>query len=100
MNPCQCRLLVLGSRKDLRAWLRREPWPDSFQEVEPLELEATRRSFQFTTTDPPVPWLRRRSRTWPTLTFVLDYDTGTAKGLALLRGGHARHRRLVYQPPP
>lgn len=100
MNPCQGRLLVLGSRKDLAAWLRRAPWPDSFQEVEPLELEATRRSYQFTTTSNPLPHLRRVSLAWPTLTFVLDYDMGTVKGLALLRGGHARQRRLVYQPPP
>ena len=96
MNPCQCRLLVVGSAKDLKVFCDREEWPAAFTEVEPLELSSTRRSWQFTTPNPPLTFLRLLAARWPLLTFLVDYDTGRTKGLLWLRGGKQEHHQVVY----
>lgn len=97
MNPCQCRLLVVGSAKDLKVFCDREEWPAAFTEVEPLELSSTRRSWQFTTPNPPLTFLRLLAARWPLLTFLVDYDTGRAKGLVCWRGGAEEHHQVVYR---
>lgn len=96
MNPCQCRLLVVGSTKDLKAFGEREEWPAAFTEVEPLELSSTRRSWQFTTPNPPLTFLRLLAARWSLLTFLVNYDTGRTKGLAWLRGGAYENHQVVY----
>ena len=96
MNPCQCRLLVVGSAKDLRVFCDREEWPAAFTEVEPLELSSTRRSWQFTTPNPPLTFLRLLAARWPLLTFLVDYDTGRTKGLVCWRGGAQEHHQVLY----
>jgi hypothetical protein len=96
MNPCQCRLLVVGSAKDLKVFCDREEWPAAFTEVEPLELSPTRASWQFTTPNPPLTFLRLLAARWPLLTFLVDYDTGRMKGLVWLRGGAQEHHQVVY----
>ena len=96
MNPCQCRLLVVGSAKDLRAFGDQEDWPATFTEVEPLELSSTRRSWQFTTPNPPLTFLRLLAARWSLLMFLVDYDTGQTKGLVLLRGDKHGHHQVVY----
>jgi len=95
-SGCQCRLLVIGPSKTLQSFDRREVWPTEFTEVEPLELAPTRRSWQFTTTTPPLPYLRTLATRWPLLTFLLDYDTGRVKGLASRQAGKLEHFRIVY----
>jgi len=58
MNPCQCRLLIVGKAKDLKAFCDQEEWPAAFTEVEPLELSSTRASWQFAAPNPPLTFLR------------------------------------------
>ena len=96
MNPCQCRLLVIGPSKDLKAFCEREEWPPEFAEIEPLELSSRRRSWQFTHPKLPLVFLRLLAARWPLLTFLVDYDTGRVKGLVWLRGGGQRHHQVVY----
>lgn len=96
MNPCHCRLLVVGSTQDLKVFVAREEWPAAFTEVEPLELSFTRRSWQFTTPNPPLTCLRLLAVRWPRLTLLVDYDTGRVKGLVCWRGGAQEHHRVVY----
>ena len=97
MNPCQCRLLVVGSAKDLKAFCQRERWPAAFTEVELLERSSSRASWQFTTPNPPLTFLRLLATRWPLLSFLVDYDTGRTKGLAWLRGGKMEHHQVVYR---
>ena len=97
MNPCLCRLLVVGSAKDLKAFRDREDWPVAFTEVEPLECSATRASWQFTTPSPPLTFLRLLAARWPLLNVLVDYDTGRTKGLVWLRGGKQEHHQVVYR---
>ena len=97
MNPCQCRLLVVGSAKDLKVFCEREEWPAAFTEVELLELSATRASWQFTTATPPLTFLRVLAARWSRLTFLVDYDTGRTKGLVCGRGGAQEHHQVVYR---
>lgn len=96
MGSCHCRLLVVGSAKDLKAFCDQEEWPAAFTEVEPLELLGTRRSWQFTTPNPPLTFLRLLAARWSLLTFLVDYDTGRTKGLAWLRGGAYDNHQVVY----
>ena len=96
MSPCQCRLLVVGSTKDLKAFCDQEEWPAAFTEVEPLELLGTRRSWQFATAQPPLESLRLLAARWPLLKFLVDYDTGRTKGLVWLRGGAYENHQVVY----
>jgi len=97
MNPCQCRLLVVGSAKDLKVFGEREDWPAAFTEVEPLELAATRQSWQFSSPNPPLAFVRLLAARWSLLTFLVDYDTGRVKGLACWRGGAQEHHQVVYR---
>ena len=96
MNPCQCRLLVVGKAKDLKVFVEREEWPAAFTEVEPLELAPTRASWQFATPNPPLTFLRLLAARWPLLTVLVDYDTGSTKGLVWLRGGAEEHHQILY----
>lgn len=96
MNPCQCRLLVVGSTKDLKAFCDQGELPAAFTEVEPLELLGTRRSWQFTTPNPPLTFLRLLAARWSLLTFLVDYDTGRTKALVWLRGGKQEQHQVVY----
>ncbi len=97
MSPCQCRLLVVGSTKDLKAFCDQGELPAAFTEVEPLELLGTRRSWQFTTPNPPLTFLRLLAARWPLLTFLVDYDTGRVKGLVWWRGGAQEHHQVAYR---
>jgi len=97
MHPCQCRLLVVGRAKDLKAFCDREDWPSEFAELEPLELASTRRSWQFTAPNPPLDFLRSLASGWPLVTVLVDYDTGLVKGLVRLRGGAEEHHQVVYR---
>lgn len=90
-------MLVVGSAKDLKALSDREDWPAAFTEVEPLELSSTRRSWQFTTPNPPLTFLRLLAARWSLLTFLVDYDTGRTKGLVRLRGAKQEHHQVVYR---
>lgn len=100
MNLCQCRLLIVGPTKDLKAFANQEEWPVGFTEIEPLELSPTRRSWQFTVPKPPLFYLRLLAARWPRLALVVDYDTGRIKGLAMLRQGGFQDHQVVYQPLP
>ena len=93
---CACRLLAIGPPKDLKAFCRTEDWPSQFTEVEPLELSPKRRTWQFSTPEPPLPYLRTLSTRHPRLLFLLDYDTGRAKGLASFSNSKVKHHRIVY----
>jgi hypothetical protein len=97
MNACQCRLLVVGSATDLNVFSEREEWPAAFTEIELLELSSTRRSWQFTTPNPPLTFLRLLAARWSRLTFLVDYDTGRTKGLVWLRGAKQEHHQIVYR---
>lgn len=97
MNPCQCRLLVVGSPKNLKMFCEREDWPAAFTEVEPLELSSARRSWQFICPHPPLTFVRLLAARWFLLTFLVDYDTGRKKGLVWLRGGAENHHQVVYR---
>ncbi len=81
MNPCQCRPLVVGSAKDLKAFCDREEWPAVFTKVELLELPSTRRSWQFAAPNPPLTFLRRLASRWPLLNLLVACDTGQVKGV-------------------
>jgi hypothetical protein len=96
MGSCHCRLLVVASAKDLKAFCDQEDWPAVFTEVELLEISPTRRSWQFTTAEPPLESLRLLAARWSLLTFLVDYDTGRTKGLVWLRGGAEKHHQVVY----
>jgi hypothetical protein len=87
----------VGSAKDLKAFCDREEWPAVFTEIEPLELSSTRRSWQFTTPNPPLTFLRLLAARWSLITFLVDYDTGQMKGLVGLRGGKQEHHQVVYR---
>ena len=95
---CACHLLVIGPPIDLKAFCSTEEWPSPFTEVEPLEMSPTRRIWQFSAPEPPVPYLRTLSTRWPSLMLLLDYDTGRAKGLASFKHGKVKHHRIVYHP--
>lgn len=97
MNPCQCRLLVAGSAKDLKVFREQEELPAAFTEVELLEGSSTRAVWQFTTATPPLTFLRLLAARWSLLTFLVDYDTGRTKGLACWRGGAQEHHQVVYR---
>ena len=99
MDSTQCRLLVVGQPKDLRQFVRLADWPEGFSEIEVLEITSTRRSWQFSTTAPPIPQLRLLAARWPQLTFLVDYDTGRVKGLAGLRGGTITDHPVAYPLP-
>lgn len=96
MNPCQCRLLVVGAARELKVFCDRENWPTAFMEVEPLESSATRCSWQFSTSTPPLTFLRLLASRWPLLSILVDYDTGRIKGLVWLRGGAEDHHQVLY----
>ena len=96
MNPCLCRLLVVGRTKDLKAFCDQEDWPEAFTEVELLERSSTRAAWQFTTATPPLTSLRLLAARWSLVTFLVDYDTGRSKGLVCWRGGAEEHHQVVY----
>jgi len=95
-RSCQCRLLVIGPSKPLQSFDRKEVWPEEFTEVEPLELSPMRRSWQFSTPKPPLPYLRTLSTRWPLLMFFLDYETERVKGLASFKVGKVRQYRVTH----
>ena len=97
MDSYQCRLLVVGSAKDLKAFCQREQWPAAFTEIELLDRSSSRASWQFTTSNPPLTFLRLLATRWPLLSFLVDHDTGRVKGLAWLRGGGTEHHQVVYR---
>ncbi|KAF0179578.1 MAG: hypothetical protein FD161_1195 [Limisphaerales bacterium] len=94
------RLLVVGPARTLRAFVRDDRWMRGLgaRSFDLLECAPSRHAWQFETDAPPVTWLRRESRGWPALVFVLDYDREAwrEKGLLKARRGRVAHHRVRY----
>jgi len=98
--PCVNRLLVVGPARTLRAFTRDDRWTRGLgaRSFDLLECAPQRHAWQFESDAPPVAWLRRESRGWPALMFVLDYDREARREKGLLRAkrGRVTHHRVRY----
>jgi hypothetical protein len=90
----QNRLTVVGR---LRAF-QNSDWLTMLngRHVEPLEFGRNRFTCQFETTQNPLPALRRLSRLYPRLIFLLDYESDRIKGLAKAKAGRLISFRIRY----
>jgi hypothetical protein len=70
---CQQRLLVVGSVRDVKVFDRSAELPGA-TDIALLEHTPTRLAWQFVMARPVLPLVRRLSRRWSRLTFVLNYD--------------------------
>jgi hypothetical protein len=103
--PCVNRLLVVGPARTLRAFIRDDRWTRGLGagSFDLLECAPRRHAWQFETDAPPVAWLRRESRGWPALGFVLDYDREARRGSVpkvLQKGNGSWQGGVVQDHPP
>jgi hypothetical protein len=95
-SKCECRLTVIGKSALIHRFNEKEEWPVEFEEVEILEMSSCRMSWQYVSTQLPIPFIRTFSQRWP-LTFLVDYDTGKVKGMASIKNNMLRHYRIRYR---
>lgn len=98
-NWCSNRLTVIGPKAQLQRF-RRTRWhiPLDSRHEELLENSPGRFACQFETDTPPLEPLRRLSRRWLKLVFLLDFEVEAerSKGLAKAKGGALEKYRLTY----
>ena len=92
------RLTIVGPASDLNEFDAACTWPDEVEHPELLERSPGRHVWQFESEGPPLPWLRRISREWSSLTFLLDHEDEELriKGLAKFKAGKVRSHRIQY----
>lgn len=97
---CVNRLTVIGPARSLNAFGQDDRWAHDagVKYFDVLEYAPRRHAWQFEVESPPVAWLRRESRRWPSLVFLLDYDCEQqrCKGLLKARRGRVCHHRVRY----
>ena len=97
---CVNRLTVIGPARSLNAFGKDDRWAQDAgaKSFDVLEYAPRRHAWQFEADAPPVAWLRRESRRWPSLVFLLDYDCEQqrCKGLLKARHGRVTHHRVRY----
>jgi hypothetical protein len=100
MTLWKCRLTVVNSQRTSGLFAASSGWKRTLSaaHVEWLELAVHRDVCQFETDQLPVESLRRLSRRWPTLTFLLDYENelNRIKGLAKAKAGEVEHCEIGY----
>jgi hypothetical protein len=93
------RLTVVGPEEDLARFLKSQ-WYRRLgaRHGEMMENFRRRHVGVFETDEPPIEPLRKLSRRWPTLIFMLDYEVQVEpiKGLAKLSRGNLTHCQLNY----
>ena len=96
---CHNRLTVLGSKAQVLRFLESN-WDRSLRarHCELLENSPPRYACQFETERPPLESLRRLSRHWPRVTFLLVYELEAKRiiGLARAKAGHLEHWEITY----
>ena len=91
------RLIVIGDMRAVRRFARSR-WLKAVggRYSDPLELSPRRYACQFETTQSPLPVLQRISRKYPQLVFLLDYELGRTKGLAMVKAGTLDDHQVTY----
>ena len=96
---CECRLTVLGSRRDVRRF-QASAWEKILRRryLDSLQLSPRRFVCQFETTVQPLPALQRLSRSHPGLVLLLDFEAfpERIKGLAKAKAGELEHCQIGY----
>jgi hypothetical protein len=96
---CHNRLTVLGSKAQVQRF-QKGNWDRSLRvrHSELLESSPNRFACQFETECPPLESLRRLSRRWPRLVFVLNYEVKANRimGLAKAKAGQLEHWKITY----
>lgn len=96
---CANRLLIVGPARTLKRF-NRTRWETEVRAryLDILECSKTRLSFQFETAKAPLAYLRKTSREWWSLTFLLDYEIEAQclKGLAKARRGELESCLVSY----
>jgi hypothetical protein len=98
-NWCHNRLTVIGPKERVKR-LRDSDWAEALSArlFELLENSPTHFASQFDTEAPAVEPVKRLSRHWPGLTFILHYQVEASRimGLLKVKGGRLTHRRVHY----
>lgn len=93
------RLTVLGKKAELAGFLKSR-WYQQLgcRHGEMMENFPCRHGSIFETDEPPLQLLRKLSRRWATLVFMLDYEVENEriKGLAKLSRGRLTHCQISY----
>jgi hypothetical protein len=95
---CQNRLLIAGSKHELKQFERTADWTDipGATDFAMQQHEPTRIVWLFVTNSPALSALRVLSGRWPRLTFFLHYDCEDSRIIGLIRAkdGRLRHHRF------
>jgi hypothetical protein len=101
-SRCECRLTVIGSRRDVQLF-RNGQWEKALRAAytEPLQLSPRRFVCQFETDsqdDQGLQRLQHLSRSHPGLVLLLDYEVFPAriKGVAKAQAGALEHCEIGY----
>lgn len=98
-SRCECRLTVLGSRRDVRRF-QTSAWEKSLRArySEPLEFSPCRFVCQFETPTHDLKRLQRVSRSHPGVVLLLDFEAfpERIKGLAKAKAGALEHCEISY----
>lgn len=93
------RLTVLGSKRQVQRF-QKSNWNTALRvrHCELLENSPTRFAFEFTSERSLPESLRKLSRRWPRLTFLLDFESEAIriKGLAKAKAGELEHCEISY----
>jgi len=96
---CSNRLTVIGPKGDVRRFLQSR-WEQRLHGRHSELMENSPRRFVclFESDEPPLDCLRRLSRCWPQLVFLLDWevDSERLKGLAKSNAGRVEHWETTY----
>jgi hypothetical protein len=91
------RLTVIGGVRPVHKFQRSDWLPAvGGRFYDPLELSPGRYACQFETTASPLFALQNLSRRNPGLVFLLDYETGRTRGLAMVKAGILEDHCVVY----
>ena len=97
---CHNRLTVIGSRSAITRFADDLAWKKQVgaRHWQWLEHDPGRYVGQFMTNAIPIPAFVVLSKTWPTLTFLLDYEDEEEriKGLAKVKKGELEHCQIRY----
>ena len=98
-ESCQNQMVVLGSKAHAQRFVASN-WDRTLRarHCELLQNSPGRFACQFDTETPPLESLRRLSRRWPRLTFLLGYEMEPSRiqGLAKAKAGQLEHWETKY----
>lgn len=97
---CTHRLLIAGSKPELKQFERKADWTDipGATDTALLDRSPGRVVWEFVTKSPALPAVRTLSRRWPQLTFFLHYDCEDCRltGLVRAKNGRLLQHRFKY----